>query len=313
MTNRRTIFGSMKEEPFYKQYHGHNIRDLQKIFDEFKNKPKIWLLGDSSMDNKFFLNDYVKPLDKFKNIDFMSNPKPDIAHHLNSITDEYVTINCAVEESTIYIRNDSRLLLEQDSFAAHNLGVNDIMIISIGGNDIAFAQTPETLFNMFLLNYCNSLSTIQNEHDKVSTLKIWGLDHFIWMFRDCIRKYIENLLRHTQSINIKPRFIMVNMIYYPDVKSGNGWAEWPLKLLGYNKNPAKLQAIIRLIFKRAISDIELNGIRVIPFPMFAIMDGKDTTDYVERVEPSASGGLKLAKALYNDIMIYSGRFHCKSN
>jgi hypothetical protein len=36
---------------------------------------------------------------------------------------------------------------------------------------------------------------------------------------------------------------------------------------------------------------------VIPFPLFSILDGKDSHDYVQRVEPSSQGGEKIAQAL----------------
>lgn len=37
---------------------------------------------------------------------------------------------------------------------------------------------------------------------------------------------------------------------------------------------------------------------MIPFPLFQVLDGKTTEDYLQRVEPSPSGGKKMADALF---------------
>merc|ERR1712087_216414 len=38
----------------------------------------------------------------------------------------------------------------------------------------------------------------------------------------------------------------------------------------------------------------MGGTEVVPFPLFVPLDGKTSADYVERVEPSAQGGRKMA-------------------
>lgn len=37
-------------------------------------------------------------------------------------------------------------------------------------------------------------------------------------------------------------------------------------------------------------------------PLFEILDGKDTHDYVERVEPSPAGGHKMANAILSELL-----------
>ena len=37
-------------------------------------------------------------------------------------------------------------------------------------------------------------------------------------------------------------------------------------------------------------------------PLFEILDGSDTRDYVQRVEPSPTGGAKLAKAIVDAVL-----------
>lgn len=43
--------------------------------------------------------------------------------------------------------------------------------------------------------------------------------------------------------------------------------------------------------------ISIPGTEVIPLPLFNVLDGKNTDDYVARVEPSPQGGRKMAEYL----------------
>ena len=72
--------------------------------------------------------------------------------------------------------------------------------------------------------------------------------------------------------------------------------------LGYDKDPTKLQLLIRKIFEDATCKIEIEGTTVVPFPLFKVLDGKDTNDYAQRVEPSVQGGSKIGKALAEKII-----------
>lgn len=56
-------------------------------------------------------------------------------------------INTAVEATTLNER--SYMLRSQDRFLRDNIQANDILIVSIGGNDVALAPTPCTIVSMF--------------------------------------------------------------------------------------------------------------------------------------------------------------------
>jgi hypothetical protein len=60
------------------------------------------------------------------------------------------------------------------------------------------------------------------------------------------QKYIEAITAKT-----KPKKILVCMIYYPDTNNVPSWANAALGALGYNRNPAKLQLLIRKMFEEA--------------------------------------------------------------
>jgi len=99
----------------------------------------------------------------------------------------------------------------------------------------------------------------------------------------------------------QPKLVIVCMIYYLDEKPGGSWADRVLELLGYNRNPKKLQTIIRKVFELATSRIKIPGTEVRAFPLFQVLDGKETKDYDNRVEPSVQGGAKMGRAFYKCI------------
>jgi hypothetical protein len=78
-------------------------------------------------------------------------------------------------------------------------------------------------------------------------------------------------------------------------------ADGTLGILGYNSNPKKLQLLIRKVFEEAVSNIKIQGSEVIPLPLFHVLDGKTTSDYCQRVEPSAQGGQKMANFILDHI------------
>ena len=77
------------------------------------------------------------------------------------------------------------------------------------------------------------------------------------------------------------------MIYYIDEnENAYSWSNTTLKALRYNSNPQILQHLISELFKRATCKVKIPGVKVVPVPMFKVLDGKDTNDYDNRVEPS---------------------------
>jgi hypothetical protein len=62
-----------------------------------------------------------------------------------------------------------------------------------------------------------------------------------------------------------------------------------------------LQEIIKQLFIQATSKVDIPGVEVVPVPLFVALDGKHTSDYAARVEPSASGGKKMGKLLMDAI------------
>lgn len=166
-------------------------------------------------------------------------------------------------EATTLNERCSRLR-PQDIFLRDNILENDILIVSIGGNDVALAPTPCTIASMAGLlclpsscvtmgkscfsipfnDYCCGCST--------SLLACVGscppcFGYFRHLYGDRVQKYIESL-----TLKTKPKKILVCMIYYPDENVHSpSWAGAALGATCYNSNPEKLQSLIKKAFEEA--------------------------------------------------------------
>ena len=69
------------------------------------------------------------------------------------------------------------------------------------------------------------------------------------------------------------------------------------------EEPFKLiAAAIKRVFELGTSRISIEGTEVVAFPLFEVLDGSCSDDYVQRVEPSPTGGRKIAAALIDAIL-----------
>jgi len=289
----------VNDRMFHKNYHGHLISDLTTVIASLRgsndDRGAIFLLGDSSFDNKYWFSDLATAINGYEDVlttrsGSAPSMKKDISYWVNHSLLEKSSrfcLNCAVEESTLSDRFDGKLL-EHDMFVRDHLREDDIAVISAGGNDIALRPSFGTIANMIAL-LLQSKSMIESGY-------CIGLNHFIKLFKTRVEDYIQSITAKT-----KPKLVVVCMIYYLDEIAGGSWADGTLRRLGYDKDPTKLQLLIRKIFAEATSKIEVEGVNVLAFPLFEVLDGKDTTDYCQRVEPSAQGGEKIGAALVDAI------------
>lgn len=213
----------------------------------------------------------------------------DVSYWMNHLAQErfgkggVCTVNSSIEESTVEDRAQS--LLPQDKFLRDHVTEQDFVILSVGGNDIALRPTALTILNMFMIT-CSPYWLIRAG---------WapGTGYFTRFFHT----RIQELLRRMVAGPAKPSKVLVCMIYYLDERPGGSWADYVLGKLGYDSDPGKLQLIIQTLFG-IISGrgFDVPGTVVDAFPLFEVLDGKDTRDYVQRVEPSVEGGRKMAAA-----------------
>ena len=285
---------------FYSEYHGHLISQLEMCLQRFRvsgeHRHAVYLAGDSTLDNKYWLSSsWKEPLNGYENI--IQAMKPDVAYWINESCEkerkEFFCINAACEESTISDRtgSSSSAMLKHDIFIRDNLREDDVLIISVGGNDIGHRPTMCTVVKMALL--------MSHPKSMISNGSALGLGHFKNMWKNQTEQYIEKLCAKK-----KPKLVIVCMLYFLDEKPGDSWADGVLRLLGYNSDPTKLQLVIRKLYEECTCKIQIEGTTVVPMPLFEILDGKTTSDYCERVEPSTEGGRKMGRALYEKIKEY---------
>ena len=276
---------------FYNEYHGHRVKDLETLADTLPcGRGTIYLVGDSTLDNKYWLGSEREPAcNGYERCLEPPRSTPDVAYWINRECEErgfghvLCCVNAAIEESTLGLRDGDKLL-PQDAFVQRRLCKKDVIVVSMGGNDIALRPTIATVICMLML-----LST-----------PTWlleagiapGISHFVRLFRHGTGRYLRNLIKEQQ-----PRCVVCCMLYYLDERPGGSWADFTLEKLGYNKEPKKLQYIMREVYRRGTSHIDLGGVPVVPVPLYEALDGKDTLDYVQRVEPSSAGGRKLARLI----------------
>jgi len=302
---------------FYREYYGHRVEHLKKLLPVLRESSEriIWTAGDSSLDNKYWFSDTAPAAGAYKNVLQPAISKQDITYWLNYLCENESSssrqnmsaINTAVEATTLNAR--SFRLRPQDVFLRDNIKKDDILIVSVGGNDIALLPCPCTIVSITSLLCLPAACSEKGFSCGVVPIDdcCCGcgpslcscacacppcLGYFRHLFGLRVQKYIEALTSKT-----KPAKVLVCMIYYPDEANVPGWAGPTLGALGYNSNPAKLQTLIRKSYQEAISTIEVNGTQVIPAPLFHVLDGKNTEDYVQRVEPSPVGGRKMAEFL----------------
>lgn len=109
---------------FYRTWHGHEIPFLRSILDHFREAyPKknfIYLAGDSSLDNKAWLEETTGAVNGYQDILEPKLMKKDVAYHLNKVLatygKDYVCINTSIEETTLAVRGGGKSLLPQDEF-----------------------------------------------------------------------------------------------------------------------------------------------------------------------------------------------------
>jgi len=288
----------LSSSAFYSEYHGHTIEHLDALHEHLpEGRGVVYLVGDSTLDNKYWLgrathtatNGYERILTPPKAV-------PDVAHHLNAELvrrgrgDKLVCINTAIEESTLGLRHNGKLL-PQDAWVRSHIAEPDVLIVSCGGNDIALRPTVMTGLSM---------ATLLAMPKGLIACGPWmapGLAHFTSLFRDATRRYVESLI----GVH-KPRVVVVCMLYYLDVQPGGSWADNVLRLLGYDKDPEKLQICMRKIFEYATTQIKIDGVQVVPVPLYEALDGTISADYAQRVEPSAQGGLKMANLILDRLL-----------
>lgn len=163
--------GPNKIEGFYYNYHGHTVEHLQEAYTHIKSlKPHgsiVYFAGDSSLDNKHWFTDKAKAVNGYEK--FLQPPMSiqDIAYWLNKeivergVGKNMTALNCSIEESTVEGRW-AGTLMEQDKFIKDHIGAEDILVLSVGGNDIALRPQCCTICSALCLAHCATTSCVRH-------------------------------------------------------------------------------------------------------------------------------------------------------
>merc|ERR1712086_250566 len=320
---------------YYAEYHGHPIADLTRVHSTLRQQGKqlIFLAGDSSLDNKFWFRELKQAVNGYEHVLTPPRMNADVCYWLNLEASkraiEYSCINTAIEATCLNDRSCGSLL-EQDEFIRDNITEDDILVVSVGGNDVAMQPLCCTICSMCGLVYCGgpqycidkcSCACPPNNcclgdlgcmccglpNSVTSTLCGWplGIGYMVDLFKNRVENYVRNLVSGPR----KPKKVMVCMIYFLDEQVTGSWADCALGCLQYNTCPGRLQAGIRAAFELATKQITIPGTEVVAFPLFEVLDGKNTTDYCQRVEPSPGGGSKMATAIMDELFRASSSYN----
>ena len=220
---------------FYEQYHGHPIRLLREARDGLRKihgeeeSCCIYLAGDSTVDNKYWLGpQHARSIERdsggrytaeaangYEKILTPPRMVKDVCYWMNRLIAESevqntFVLNTAVEATTLASRSGGAeaccvvrcagKLYAQDELIRDSMRESDILVTSIGGNDIALAPSICTVFflvwlmltPMCLLSACHPATA-----------------YFIWLFRRCTEAYIKRLVAYR-----KPKKIAACMVRF---------------------------------------------------------------------------------------------------
>jgi len=312
----------ISSERFYAEYSGHEVALLRPLHDHLRatrggGRECVFFAGDSSLDNKFWFDTKFEAVNGYEEVLQPPHMKADICYHFNKELERrgltrVFALNTAVEATSLNSRSCG-CLLAQDRLIQRCITQQDTLLVSIGGNDLALNPVLATVSNIIPLiclpqvciERCACACPINTHVDLgccgcglpgclFGTPFGWppGLGYFVDLFKNRVENYVRSVIG-----NARPRRVVVCMIYYLDVHGRGSWADCFLCAMGYDCAPGRLQAAIRAVFNLATRRIRIPGVDVIAYPLFEVLDGSNSADYVQRVEPSPLGGQKMARAL----------------
>ena len=182
---------------FFAEYHGHRVAHLERLAAALRPRRLIFLAGDSTLDNKFWVLS-SPPVPARNGVESALSPPvcaPDVACALNAelaaaaaaaaaAASPFACLNCAVEESTLRgrVAAGGALALAQDAFAARSLEAGDVLVISAGGNDVVLAPTLATAAAVAALLLFASEAALRDG-------SAWGMATLVALFRGEVERY----------------------------------------------------------------------------------------------------------------------------
>ena len=312
---------------YYSTYYGHAVQRLDAVLEGLRsvhhNAPAIFLAGDSTMDNKVWLfpgmaqsayvmlNDmetgsFTAPaINGYERVLQPPRMVMDVTYWLNhflasagtGVAPAAFAVNTAVEATTMTSRTGGvqcccvpvvcPRLYAQDAFIRDRIRAQDFLCVCVGGNDIALAPSVFTVLFLILMMLTPWFLLIPC-HPSVLYFKM--------MFHYQLKCYVKKLVAR-----VKPKKVALCMVYNLDEANVDSWANCALCALCYGCAPGMLQFRMRLAFVLGVKRIRIAGTTVVPIALADALDGRDTRDYHQRVEPSIQGGRKIARLILSKL------------
>lgn len=275
--------------PFYTHYKGHPLEDLAYIVRNFRVNQRriVWLVGDSSLDNKHWLFEEDKAsttlnlehgwcaeaINGYEQVLRPPRMVKDVCYWVNTqlVNTDMVCVNAAVEEACI---KDSPSA--HDGFVLSHLKPGDFVIISIGGNDLILKPSTSTLVSMGIGTYL---------------VPDWCLDSALAWFPNPLYDLFVSRTQEYVDLFFKASRTIVCTPYFP-CSQGGGWASRLLDRIDMNKAQTTIRAVHNQYHK------SLKGI-FWTIPLYEVLDYECEADYKYRVEPSVQGGRKMGQEIAN--------------
>lgn len=294
-----TKLSHVEGEKYYNHFHGVHRQHLRRVYEKLRkreNESIIFLAGDSSLDNKYWITEKSPATRGYRDVLYPPTMKQDVTYWINRECElrdmPYTCITTAVEATTLHHRRPEEPSMYQDKFIREHISNDDVLVVSVGGNDIALYPSTRTVISLAMIAYLWPSSWVRDG---------WapGMAHVRSIFKDDTERYVSTLIGDK-----KPRAVIVCMIYHPDTNAESySWASSTLGILGYDASPSTLHTAIASMYRDATCAIRIPGVRIVPLALgqSAVMDGSNTAHYEQRVEPSSEGGHRMASAFLDSL------------
>ena len=158
-TNPDGSVAGRKVKNYYEPFYGHDPEHLALALAALRRRHDsvVFLAGDSSLDNKYWFSSWAEALHGYEDVLEPAVMKRDVCYWVNEeAAREGKSIGClnaAVEATSLNDRSFGRLL-PQDAFIRDAIDANDVLVVSVGGNDVALQPLLCTAVNLALLVCC---------------------------------------------------------------------------------------------------------------------------------------------------------------
>lgn len=158
-TMHTTPLDDDKVTSYYEPFYGHDVEHLALALSALRRRHDsvVFLAGDSSLDNKYWFSSWADAVNGYETVLEPPRMKRDVCYWINEQAERegkrLGCLNAAVEATSLNDRAWGRLL-PQDAFIRDHMTEDDVLVVSVGGNDVALSPLLCTAVNLAVLVCC---------------------------------------------------------------------------------------------------------------------------------------------------------------